>query len=80
MPLTVGDAASNKVLSENRARSIARAFLAGGAGIPISYAGFGEEQLLVPTPDETPEPRNRRATYIVAITPPTGVRWTRLGP
>jgi outer membrane protein OmpA-like peptidoglycan-associated protein len=75
---TVGDAASNRKLSEARALSIARDFRTHGVRIPISYTGFGEEQLLVPTPDETPEARNRRAAYIVSITAPPGAKWTRL--
>lgn len=75
---TVGDSASNRKLSEARALAIARDFRAHGVRIPISYTGFGEDQLLVPTPDETPEARNRRAAYIVSITAPTGAKWTRL--
>jgi hypothetical protein len=38
--------------------------------IPIAFEGFGETALLVPTPDETDEPRNRRADYIIADEPP----------
>jgi outer membrane protein OmpA-like peptidoglycan-associated protein len=75
---TIGDATSNKSLSEARALSIARYFRSHGAKLPIHYAGFGEGGLLVPTPDETAEARNRRAAYIVAIVAPSGVHWNRL--
>ncbi len=67
---TVSDAASNRTLSNDRARAIGRWFAKRGVGIPIRYAGFGEDLLLVVTPDETDEPRNRRAEYIVAVDPP----------
>ena len=67
---TVGSAASNKGLSVERARAIGRWFHKRGVKIPIQYAGFGEELLLVQTPDETDEVRNRRAEYIVAVDPP----------
>jgi hypothetical protein len=75
---TVGDSASNKVLSESRATSIGRWFRKHGVRIPISVTGYGEDGLLIPTPDETPEPRNRRAIYIVTVEPPPGARWTAL--
>jgi len=75
---TVGDAASNKVLSLRRAEAIGRYFRQKGVTIPILYTGFGEEQLLVPTPDETDEPRNRRAEYIISVEDPVAARWQRL--
>lgn len=75
---TVGDAARNQALSEARALSIARYFRQRGVRLGISYAGFGESALLVPTPDETPEPRNRRAAYIVSVEAPADVRWVKL--
>lgn len=75
---TVGDDASNQALSEARARSIAAYFRKAGVQLPLSYAGFGEKRLLVATPDETDEPRNRRAQYIVAVEPPFPARWTRV--
>ena len=75
---TVGDAASNKTLSEARALAISKYFRGHGVRIPISYTGFGEEQLLVATPDETAEARNRRAAYTVAIEAPRGAHWTKL--
>jgi outer membrane protein OmpA-like peptidoglycan-associated protein len=75
---TVGDAASNRRLSLERARAIARWFRAQGLDLPIAYAGMGEDAPLVATPDETDEPRNRRAEYILTVNEPSGVRWTRL--
>ena len=70
---TVGDAASNQRLSEQRARAIAGWFAANGFTQPISLRGLGENGLMVPTPDGTDEARNRRATYILAAdTPPAG--------
>jgi outer membrane protein OmpA-like peptidoglycan-associated protein len=67
---TVGDNASNKTLSNNRARALGRWFRKRGVKIPIEYAGFGEDTLLVETPDETDQVKNRRAEYIVAVDPP----------
>jgi len=77
---SVGDPASNRTLSDNRARAIAKWFRLRGVKIAISAAGFGEDRLLVQTPDETDEPRNRRAEYIVAVEPPpiAGARWARV--
>jgi outer membrane protein OmpA-like peptidoglycan-associated protein len=68
---TVGGKDYNRGLSLNRARSIGAYFRREGLRIPIFYDGFGEEALLVGTPDETDEPRNRRAEYIIAIDKPT---------
>ena len=76
---TVGDARANAALSEARALSIARAMREAGVRLPLSYAGLGEQQPLVPTSDETDEPRNRRATYTLAVDPPRGVNWKLLG-
>lgn len=63
---TVSDKASNRRLSEQRARSIAAWFRAHGLSVPIYFQGFGEEVLAVPTPDNTPEEKNRRALYILS--------------
>lgn len=68
---TVGDSASNRALSERRARAIARAFRKKGLKIPVLSAGFGEDVPIVETPDETDEARNRRAEYIVAVDAPS---------
>src|SRR5690606_41646206 len=75
---TVADAASNKVLSLRRAEAIARYFRRKGVTIPILYTCFGEERPLVPTPDETDEPRNRRAEYIISVEDPVPARWQKL--
>lgn len=81
---TVGPNASNLKLSHDRARAIAQAFRKRGLRIPISVEGFGEEALLVNTPDETDEPKNRRAEYIISIEEPQTKgtsfkpRWERL--
>ncbi|MGB0589727.1 MAG: OmpA family protein [Myxococcota bacterium] len=80
---TVGNAAYNRELSNRRARSIAAWFRAHGLKIPIHYCGFGEEFLAKQTPDETDEPANRRAIYILTSQAPTGApfpgsKWKRL--
>ena len=63
---TVGSKPSNQTLSNNRARAIANWFRAHGLKIPIFHQGFGETVLAVQTPDETAEPKNRRAIYILS--------------
>jgi len=80
---TVGSRESNRELSTRRARSIAAWFRANGVRVPIYYQGFGQDVLAVPTPDETAEPRNRRALYILSSQVPTGEsvpspNWRRL--
>jgi outer membrane protein OmpA-like peptidoglycan-associated protein len=67
---TVGSKASNRTLSNNRARSIASWFRRNGLHLPVYYQGFGEEVLAVDTPDETDEPRNRRAIFVLATQMP----------
>jgi len=67
---TVGKPADNQLLSERRARSIARYLRKLGFKGPIYYQGFGESALAVKTPDETKEAKNRRAMYILANAPP----------
>lgn len=68
---TVGDAASNNTLSQQRARAIATWFASQGFAGEIWYQGLGESALAVSTADETPEEKNRRAVYLVAAeTPP----------
>lgn len=82
---TVGSNSHNRTLSQNRARAIARYFRKNGVTIPIYYRGFGEEALAVPTKDQTDEPRNRRAMYVIAAQAPvisktiTWGRWTPVG-
>ena len=63
---TVGSNSYNLRLSLARAQSLARWFRQKGVRIPIAFEGFGETALRVQTPDETDEPRNRRADYIIA--------------
>jgi len=81
---TVGDAASNRSLSEARARAIAGWFRDRGFSGSIWFQGFGERGLAVPTPDGVDEERNRRADYIIAAEPPPesetlpGSAWRRL--
>jgi len=62
---TVGPSAKNRKLSLDRARAIASYFKAHGISLPIAYAGFGEDVLKVPTKDNTDEPANRRADYVI---------------
>lgn len=63
---TVGDPAKNKALSQERAESVV-AYLVSKFGVDKSRlepVGMGEEGLLVQTPAQTPEPRNRRVTVV----------------
>jgi outer membrane protein OmpA-like peptidoglycan-associated protein len=63
---TVGNDADNDKLSLNRAREIRDALVTRGLNPAITRAvGRGERELLVPTPDNTPEERNRRVEVIV---------------
>jgi outer membrane protein OmpA-like peptidoglycan-associated protein len=62
---TVGSAAHNHTLSLSRARAIAGYFRAKGLALPIAYAGYGEDVLKVKTADNTDEPLNRRADYVI---------------
>jgi outer membrane protein OmpA-like peptidoglycan-associated protein len=63
---TVGSAAYNKSLSGERAASVAKYLEEkfGVKGARLETIGRGQEGLLVPTPDQTPEPRNRRVQII----------------
>jgi outer membrane protein OmpA-like peptidoglycan-associated protein len=67
---TMGPTDSNRELSLQRARSIAAYFRKRGVRLPIFYEGFGEQAPRVVTPDETDEPANRRAEYIIAVDDP----------
>jgi outer membrane protein OmpA-like peptidoglycan-associated protein len=63
---TVGPEALNRDLSERRAAAV-RDFLVQRHGVAaqrIEAVGLGEQQLLVATPDEAPEPRNRRVQVV----------------
>lgn len=63
---TVGNATYNLKLSQRRAQAIASWFRKRGLRLPILFEGFGEAALLVSTPDQTDEPRNRRVDYILS--------------
>ena len=76
---TVGAKDANRALSLERARSLGAWFRRHGLRAPILVEGFGEEAPLVPTPDQTAEPRNRRAEYIVAVERPV-IRGTPFEP
>jgi outer membrane protein OmpA-like peptidoglycan-associated protein len=67
---TVGNAAYNLKLSQARAQSISSWFRKRGLRLPIYFEGLGEQSLLVATPDETDEPRNRRCEYILGLESP----------
>ena len=81
---TVGDAASNRTLSAQRARAIAAWFQQAGFSGTIYFQGFGEAGQLVATGDNVDEPANRRAAYIIAAQPPPAspmlptTQWTAL--
>ena len=63
---TVGSDRLNQTLSERRAEAV-RDHLVRRHGIAtarLETMGFGETSLLVPTPDATAEPRNRRVQVI----------------
>ncbi len=63
---TVGPRAFNERLGLARARAVAAALSEHGVNvISVQVESRGERELLVPTPDETPEPRNRRALVSV---------------
>lgn len=63
---TVGDLPSNQALSLRRAAAIRDALVRDGLDRQaIAIAGRGKRDLLVPTPDQTPEPRNRRVEITV---------------
>ena len=62
----VGDSASNQALSERRAAAV-RDYLIAKFGVApqrLVAVGLGETQLLVPTPDEVPNARNRRVQVV----------------
>jgi outer membrane protein OmpA-like peptidoglycan-associated protein len=63
---TTGSAQSNIVLGLSRASAIRDRLVAAGLDLSlVSMDSHGETNLLVPTPDETPEPRNRRVEVSV---------------
>ena len=63
---TVGSRDINKPLSQHRAEAVA-AYLENKFGIAaarLDAVGVGEDDLLISTPDQTPEPRNRRVHIV----------------
>lgn len=63
---TVGTPEENQVLSDHRAAAVV-AYLEQKFGVNaarLEAVGMGERGLLVPTPPQTPEPRNRRVTVV----------------
>ena len=63
---TVGSADYNRTLSERRAEAVVD-YVAKKYGVEpsrLQAVGMGEEGLLVATPPQTPEPRNRRVQVI----------------
>jgi len=63
---TVGNPQTNKALSAHRAEAVS-AYLEQKFGVDsarLEAVGLGSESLLVPTPDQTPEPRNRRVKIV----------------
>lgn len=68
---TVGSRSANQALSERRARAIGVWFRERGFSRNVYYQGFGEDGQFVQTHDETDEPANRRALYLMASGPPS---------
>lgn len=63
---TQGKAEANAVLAYQRAATIANMLRQRGMQpASLSIESHGESNLLVPTPDETPEPRNRRVEITI---------------
>ncbi len=63
---TVGSSDYNRALSERRAEAVVD-YVAKKYGVDpsrLQAVGMGEDGLLVPTPPQTPEPRNRRVQVI----------------
>jgi MYXO-CTERM domain-containing protein len=80
---TVGNPGKNQVLSQGRAKAIAKYFYEQGFWAEIYYAGMGERGLRVETDDSVDEVRNRRALYLIAFQKPAGGgqipgSWTKL--
>ena len=63
---TAGSGAANELLSLRRAQQVSQLLkTAAAAAINLDVTSHGERNLLVPTPDNTPEPRNRRVEVTV---------------
>ena len=76
---TVGGTSHNRTLSANRARAIARYFKKKGIKVAIYYRGYGEEALAKKTPDQTDEPKNRRALYVLSSHAPVLSKYVKWG-
>jgi outer membrane protein OmpA-like peptidoglycan-associated protein len=56
----------NEALSLKRAQAVADLIQSKGLRVEeLTVESHGERNLLVPTPDETPEPRNRRVEVTI---------------
>jgi len=63
---TLGPSSANVALAMKRAAFVGRLLIEAGLDkTTIELASHGEAALLIPTPDETPEPRNRRVEITV---------------
>lgn len=63
---TMGDGESNEKLGLERANAVAEIIKNAGLKVhDLTIASHGERNLLVPTPDNTPEPKNRRVEITV---------------
>lgn len=63
---SMGQPEYNMALSLERARAVAKILTSFDTGLKQIYTqGYGEYDLLVSTPDETPEPRNRRVEIMI---------------
>lgn len=63
---TMGDRDYNEQVALQRARSVAKIIRDAGIQVhDLTIESHGERNLLVPTPDNTPEPRNRRVEITV---------------
>lgn len=63
---TVGNSESNEKLALQRAQSVAEIIRKAGLQVhDLTITSHGERNLLVATPDNTPEPRNRRVEVTV---------------
>jgi OOP family OmpA-OmpF porin len=63
---TVGSREYNNALSDLRAAAVVD-YLANNFGVDrnrVEAIGMGKDGLLIPTPDQTPEPRNRRVQVV----------------
>ncbi|HEY2901284.1 MAG TPA: OmpA family protein [Polyangia bacterium] len=81
---TVGSAAHNLKLSQDRARSIALWFRRKGLPIPIAFAGLGKAHVTQDSADQEDQRINRRVDYFLSAGEPmikaAGIRpmWKRL--